>query len=74
MMNWHGPFLLSFVDREVNDLERGFFVGKDLAISDRLSNYTVDAFDCVGRVDRLSNLWRVFEHRSEVRPVSIPTL
>ena len=73
-MNWHGPFLLCFVDRQVNDLDGGSFIGKDLSIPDDFANHTVDAFDGVGGVDRFSNLWRIFEHRRDVGPVGIPAL
>ena len=32
-MNWHSPFLLRFVDGQINDLDGRSFIGKDLAIS-----------------------------------------
>ena len=68
-MNWHGPFLLSLVDGQIDDLDCRSFIGKDLAITDDFSNHTVNAFDCVGGVNRFSNLWWIFKHRGDVWPV-----
>jgi len=73
-MNWHGPLLLSLVDGQANDLDGGSFVGKDLPISNDFANHTVDAFDGVGGVNRLSNVRRIFEHRRGVGPVCLPAL
>ena len=73
-MNWHGPFLLRFVDRQVNDLDCGSLIGKDLAIADDFANHTVDAFDSVGGVNHFSNLRRIFEHRRNIGPVRVPAL
>ena len=73
-MNWHCPFLLSFIDGQIDDLDCGSFIGKDLSISNDFANHTVDAFDSVGGVNRFSNLRWILEHRSDVWPVCIPAL
>ena len=73
-MNGHGPFLFSFGDCQVNNLDGRAFTWEYLSVSNDLANHAVDAFDGVGRVDRLANFRRILEHRRDVWPVTIPGL
>ncbi len=73
-MYGHGPFLLCFVDCQVNDFDCRSFAGEYLSVSDRLSDDTVDAFDGVGGVDGFSNFRRVLEHGGDIWPMIAPAL
>ena len=72
--NRHCPLLGGLVDRHVDALEGGRFVGINLAIARELANHAIDRFDYVRCGNRFANRPRKIKQRDQVLPLRSPRL
>ncbi len=66
------PFLRGFAQTQVEQLAHRLVVGEGSPHLDDLAQAVVQRLDCIGRIDRLADRWRMVEEGRQRLPVFLP--